>query len=837
MKNRFSVILSTTALLTSAVVQLAFASTDRPNILLILIDDQSWNGTSVQFDPDIPGSRSDFYQTANLERLAAQGMRFSNAYSAAAVCSPTRAALVTGKSPWQLQYNDIYYDGSIRGFGGHPLTPPQTLPLDASRSVGIAQRVKDADSSYDTALIGKWHIAGASPSDVGFDYWTEANGGGASDPRSVHAKSAAAIGFIENSVANDKPFFLELSHIAVHDPYLASPESLAKYQALPPGTYHNNATYAAYTEDLDNSIGTVLDRLDSLGIADNTYIIYASDNGAVNNVSRNHPLTGGKKSIFDGGIRTPFIISGPGIEANSVSDVLTTTVDIYSTISALAGNTSPLPEGVEGADLSPVIFNGGELPDGMPYLERTYAENGAIYFLSPSNIASGPAYRTRPMAAVRQGDYKLLRIFGENGNPDQNLLFDFANSQQEVEGFGTNIDVTAQYPDVTAEMIQLLDNWIQAADVSLPYNVAAPTKIEWATQSIRGNSYTWRSVSDVNEKQRESWDITGGPDFTDTNSSYSELPSQALSFDGNDAANRQSFFVSDGYARLSNTRYPTGTPDFDRSVTFEFWVRLDDVDDSHMVFESGVTTSGLSFTIGDVDGDGTFTDGRLRLVGNTGNSLVLTTDLAAFADLTSEFAQIALVFDDSASSRSASIFVNGQLAGQELGLTGDENSIRWDRFYQGVENAKLGSAASSQVGGASGSGDMPFLGAGLRGDIAKFTFYNYILDSDDLMMNFLSVTNPALFADFNGDGFVDAADYTVWRDNLGLTGDGIAADGNRDGVVDQNDYLLWRRNFGTVVNAELIEPTNAVPEPTSAALLVVAFVIAISCRRNDRVLL
>ena len=788
-----------------------------PNIVLIFVDDHGWNGTSVQMDPDIPGSRSDFYQTANIERLANEGMRFSSAYSAAAVCSPTRAALATGKSPAQLQYNDIRYSGTVRGFSGHPLTPPQVARLDSTAHVGLAQRVKDAHEDYATALIGKWHVEGGTPQQLGFDYWDEVTGSTPQDPRTVFSKTNAAIDFMTDRVAEDKPFFLELSHIALHSPILPTADSLEKYSNLPTGTIHRSVPYAAYVEDLDNGVGQLLDSIDSLGIADNTYVIYASDNGSANHESNNGVLSGGKKSIFEGGIRTPLIVRGPSIDAGSVSRVPVTTVDLYSTISDLAGNDQPLPQGVEGASLAPLLFNGGELPAGMDYLERTHAQDGALYFLAPSNIATGPVYRLRPMAAVRKGDFKLVRIFGENGQDDEHLLFDLSQNLSEAEDSANSMNLADSLPHVTAELVDLLDNWIDSADVSLPYDVAAPVSLDWSGHTSRSNADVWRSVNDVDQKFRESWDITAGPEFVAVNSSFGGAPSQALVFDGDQTALRQFFHVSNGGERYASRRFPTGQADFDRSVSFEFWLKLDDLDNSHLVFESGLPEQGLSLSIGDSDGDGNNDDARFRVVGLSGESLTVTGDTSQLANLQSDFVQVVVVLDDSPDDRNASLYVNGLLSAREYGLSGDEQSLYWDGFIQDFAAASLGAMAIEEVGGAAGEGDLPFADFGLRGQLARFAFHNFALDPQAIFDSYLSMVQSEIAGDFNRDGRVDAADYTVWRDSLGTVVGTSTADANGDGFVDHLDFDIWRRSFGASTMASL--NAELVPEPQTALLL------------------
>ncbi|QDU90507.1 Arylsulfatase [Pirellulimonas nuda] len=328
-----------------------------PNILLILVDDQSWNGTSVRMDPNNPLSKSDYYQTPNLEALAAQGMRFSDAYSAAALCSPTRAALLTGRSPAQVRMTSITVPGYLgEAHDGFALTPEPWAGLEVSQPT-LPKQVRAADPNYYTAHVGKWHVyPGATQ--LGFAKNNSGSAWTPEDPAGAFGWANIAADYMSESVVANKPFFIQLDQFAVHAPIVANPATIAKYQALPPGQIHTDPVYAAFTEDLDTSIGTLLSRIDQLGIADNTYVIYASDNGASAGISNNSPLYSGKNNLWEGGIRVPLIIRGPGISPGTVSHVPTSTADLYSTISELAGNTS-LPLGVEGASLTPVLFNNG----------------------------------------------------------------------------------------------------------------------------------------------------------------------------------------------------------------------------------------------------------------------------------------------------------------------------------------------------------------------------------------------------------------------------------------------------------------------------------------------
>lgn len=781
-------------------------ASDLPNVLLILSDDQAWNGLSIPMDPNNPESGSDFYQTPTLEALASAGMRFSNAYSAASICSPTRAALQTGKSPGQLSFNDIARPTGVRTFDGLPLKPPQWRAI-ADEEETLAERVKAADSRYVTGHIGKWHIE-PEPEDLGFDIASNpvrASGIGAEDPGSIFAKTDAALDFLSDRASQGDPFFLQVSHFAVHNPIEGQAALINKYQNLPPGEIHNNPVYAAFTEALDTGVGMLLNRLQQLGLDDNTYVIYASDNGARDNDTSNFPLSGDKAKLLEGGIRTPLIIKGPGIQANSVSHVPVTTVDLFSTVSDLVGNTTPFAEGVEGASLRPLLENGGELPPGVEFLERQYSDGGAIFFTQPLNLSLSPNYRVRPMSAVRKDNFKLLRIHGENGAEDQDLLFDFSATLEESEE-GGDLDVSSQHPQVVRELGQLLDNWIQGADISLAYDVAKPVNMLWRADQPGVHPDRWRSVTDVDQRWRETWEVRSEAErpAAVAASTHLRIPGQAYEFDGNDRLARRFFDVSDkaGRTSFSNNRFPTGDPDNDRSVAFEFVLRLDDLSSEQILFESGSTAHGVSLTLGDADGDGVHDEARFRILGDDGKHLTVTADIDAFAAPTRDFVNLTAVFSDDPTNRFAELFVNGASIGRADGAAGVENSLRWDLFLPFFNQASLGGVLGTQLGGGSGDGPQPFAGGSLRGQIASFRFINHAIDSQQAQNNYanLLASPTAGIVSTTGDAAtIDARPVSVAKDQFELNGR-LRVIHERIDQLDQSLSLDIEASPGLVVN-------------------------------------
>ena len=310
--------------------------------------------------------------------------------------------------------------------------------------------------------------------------------------------------FMEDRVNNGQPFFLQLGYKAPHPPVRSRQVVRDKYEALPKGTVHKDPAYAAMIEDLDTSVGSVLDKIDQLGIADNTYVIYSSDNGAPLAYSSNTPLREGKATLREGGIRVPLIIRGPNITPNTFSDVPVTLTDLYATIAQLAGNTNPLPANVESASLVPLLNNSGQLPSGMDFLPRNFHAGGEIYFHWPMNFGVGAFSRVKPSSAVRDGDYKLYVEWAENGGTDQVFLYNLATN------LGETLNLANTLPAKTAELKAKLDNYLEAIDAPFAFDVKKDVAINWDASQPGTESTGWRATTDLKYKGRETWKLGGG---------------------------------------------------------------------------------------------------------------------------------------------------------------------------------------------------------------------------------------------------------------------------------------------------------------------------------------
>ncbi|MEM7009846.1 MAG: sulfatase [Verrucomicrobiota bacterium] len=438
----------------------------QPNILLFLADDQGWTGTSALMDRDREDSKSDFYQTPALERFAEQGMRFSQGYSPHPNCSPTRMSIQTGKSPARLGSTDILdVVNAERGFGRifyerFYLNKPMHVPLPIGEipkeEVTIAEFIKEHRSNYATAHFGKWHMKGGSPADHGYDEHDgptsnrEGNAGDP-DPKLIGQITESSVDFMRRQAAANRPFLLQVSHYAVHTPILIKAEALEEFEAMEPGEIHTNAGYAAMTRELDGSLETLLAILEELDIADSTYVIYTSDNGgeigAGTTPTANSPLAKGKTHTWEGGVRVPLIVRGPGIKANSQSDVPVIGWDFFPTFAELLGIEAALPENIDGGSFAALLHGGGEQKVERP------TGNLVWYY---------PHYRdnkgVRPQAAIRSGNYKLRKEF----ETEKLMLFDLSKD------IGESTDLSAEFPEVARKLDDSLMEYLTSVEAELP---------------------------------------------------------------------------------------------------------------------------------------------------------------------------------------------------------------------------------------------------------------------------------------------------------------------------------------------------------------------------------
>ena len=442
----------------------------KPNIVLILVDDLGWIDTVCY------GSK--YYQTPNIDKLAAEGMRFTDAYAACAVCSPTRAAVMTGRYPARLGVTDWirarFQGGKIPENKKNPteyvggknkklLCPPNALWMELDE-ITIAEALKPA--GYTSCHIGKWHLGADDwyPDRQGFDF----NVGGCDfgqppnyfdpyfrkgqgsiptlEPRRkgeylTDREADEAVKFIHNH--KDKPFFLYMAHYTVHTPIQAKKDLIEKYKAKPP-TNQKNPTYAAMIESLDDAVGRICSALDEVDLAENTIIFFTSDNGGLLGPTNNVPLRSGKGFPYEGGIREPLIIRWPKvIKPGTISHEPVTSVDYFSTICQAAGVPLPNDRDIDGVSLLDHLKSNGTLE-----LNRH-----ALYWHFPH-------YRGKivPYSIIREGSWKLIKRY--EGKPFE--LFNLKSDLSEEN------DLSEILPTKTRQLDAKLRRWLRLTGAKLP---------------------------------------------------------------------------------------------------------------------------------------------------------------------------------------------------------------------------------------------------------------------------------------------------------------------------------------------------------------------------------
>ena len=419
-----------------------------PNFVVILGEGHGWSSTSVPMDDAVPGLRSAFVRTPNLAKLAAGGMRFANFYASSPRCTPSRAALLTGKSPAQLHMTFVGEGRKESGSdpNGRVIAPPALTELPAGETT-IAEVLQRA--GYATAHFGKWHLGRVSPSRHGFDESDGPTNNGGPDnvanphPKQLYGMTERGLDFMARQVKAGKPFYLQLSHYASRQGGDASPQALATVKSWGGNLSERQLAEAAATLDLDIAFGLVLRKLDELGIADRTCVVFTADHGTP---GRNPPLAGGKGTIWEGGLRVPFIVRGPGMQPGACSRVRASGLDLFPTFAQMAGITNALPGGLEGGSLWPVL---------------TSAEPGAVKRAREEFVVHFPHYdkdAIGPSSAILLGDFKLIRIYETSAL----RLFNMAKDP------GERRDLAQEMPEKAKTLDQRLGDYLAAVNAQLP---------------------------------------------------------------------------------------------------------------------------------------------------------------------------------------------------------------------------------------------------------------------------------------------------------------------------------------------------------------------------------
>ncbi|MHB8898050.1 MAG: sulfatase [Thermoguttaceae bacterium] len=426
----------------------------RPNIVLFLIDDLGWRDLGCQ--------GSTFYRTPNIDRLAREGARFTDAYAACAVCSPTRAAILTGKYPARLLLTDWLpsgrWDPKAKLQSGRFV---RALPLE---EVTLAEAFREA--GYRTASIGKWHLGSepfSLPEHHGFDVNIAGNAHGAPGSyffpyagdwkiptTDLHATwnvladgkpgeyltdrlTDEAVNFVRQ--CRDRPFLLYFPHYGVHTPLEARSEVIARYEKVPEAQRQGKPAYAAMIESVDDSVGRLLATLQELGLQENTVVIFTSDNGGFYNATSNAPLRANKGAYYEGGIRVPLLIKWPGVTTpgSLVSEPVVST-DLYPTCLAAAGLPLRPNQHIDGLNLQPLLSGGTSLG------RRALFWHFPHYNEHPSSV---------PSSVIRRGPWKLIETFDPQGIELYNLADDLGETE----------NLAAAKPDLAGQLRRQLDAW------------------------------------------------------------------------------------------------------------------------------------------------------------------------------------------------------------------------------------------------------------------------------------------------------------------------------------------------------------------------------------------
>ncbi len=446
----------------------------KPNIILIVVDDL---GIS-----DLNCYGADLHESPNIDKLAQQGVMFTNAYASASICTPTRASIMTGKYPARLNMT-IWREWAKNPQFDQKLIPPDTEENLPAIDITIAERLKDED--YVTAHIGKWHLGDASnyPEMHGYDiniaasHWgcpptffypyrgniydseryvpgleLSTNGNYFEQREGEYLTDRLtdeAIKILEE--AKGKPLFMSLNYYSVHTPIEAKQDVVDYFnKKMKPEMHHQNPIYAAMVHSMDENIGRLITKIDELGISENTVVIFTSDNGGFINewdkktVTNNYPFRSGKGSLYEGGVRVPLIVRYPGItKVGSVCAQPTSSIDLYPTIIAATGNKNPVQnQEIDGINIFPLFDN----PESK--LKREY-----LFWHYPHYYNT-----TTPVSSVRKGKWKLLEYFEDHHLELYNLEDDP----------GEKNDLSKDLPKKAKELHKALNNWRINVNAQIP---------------------------------------------------------------------------------------------------------------------------------------------------------------------------------------------------------------------------------------------------------------------------------------------------------------------------------------------------------------------------------
>ena len=436
----------------------ASESSQPPNVLFILVDDMGWQ--------DLSCYGNDVFETPNLDKLAEQGMRFTDAYAACPICGPSRAAIMTGRYPSSSGFVDNFVSETKGGI----LKRAEVRSHLELEAVTLAESLKAG--GYQTGFVGKWHLTNNDethlPTDQGFD--VNIAGGWKGHPRDgffspyklAHLEdgpkgeyltdrlTTEAIGVMDQFSKDDAPWLLYMSYYTVHAPFHSKPEKTKKYAAK----RAKNPKYGGMMESMDENIGRILSWLDEKGLRDNTVIVFTSDNGGYKPATDNTPLRGHKGDLYEGGIRVACIAEGPGVLKGVVSDTPIHGVDYYATLLELAGIKKKPEVAPDSVSLAALLKG------------DTNFNRGPMFWHYP--VAKPLTPLSEPGSVVRDGDWKYLYFYSDGRSELYNLKDDV----------GEKKNLAQVMPEKAAAMKALLDAELAEHSALIPETGGVPANPE-----------------------------------------------------------------------------------------------------------------------------------------------------------------------------------------------------------------------------------------------------------------------------------------------------------------------------------------------------------------------
>lgn len=430
----------------------------RPNVLIIYADDLGWS--------DIGCYGNSKNETPHLDKLASEGLRFTNAYAPAPICSASRASILTGKSPARLHFEFVSTEGRITD---KPLLPPKRtleLPLEEKTLGEVAKQ-----AGYKTAFFGKWHMAKHNggylkwsdthgPFQQGFDTGSDNYGSHPYDEKNremVHLPEGTfpedslvlkSTDFLKKQQNAKQPFLMIFSSYYVHTPVVPNNSWLIeKYRKQLPGASENEIKYAAFVETMDYYYGQLLKALKEYGLEENTLVIFTSDNGGHPAYTENAPLRGNKWTLYEGGIREPFIVRWPGVLTSGGNELAVPVIqwDIFPTLCDLFGQS--VPDNIDGESLLPLLLG-----------KSSAMKRKSLYWHFPYYHPPKSYEGTKPCSAIREGNYKLIYFYED----ERTELYDLENDWEETS------DLSSKLPEQASKLKARLFRQLKNAGARFP---------------------------------------------------------------------------------------------------------------------------------------------------------------------------------------------------------------------------------------------------------------------------------------------------------------------------------------------------------------------------------